>query len=277
MAKKRGIDMSEYQKSSTINYSRLSKSVDFVILRSSRGNKTIDKEFLNHVENCKKHKIPILGVYHFLYTTNTDDARQEAADCISFVKKAGLPKTTIIFADFEYDTVKKAAAKGIKLGKKECVAHTKAFCEYCEKEGYPVGIYSNIDYRKNMYTDALINKYIFWLADYTGGPDYPCEIQQFSSKGRVDGYSGDLDMDYLTATNFSKKKSGTYVVNKKAHMRSNAGIGFNDVIILPKNSVVKCTGFYSKSSAKNVWLYASADVDGKHYEGFIVESKLTKK
>ena len=85
------------------------------------------------------------------------------------VEKAGLGKDTVIFYDFEYDTVKQAKEKGVNLGKNESVAFTKAFCEYVTSHGYK-GIYSNIDYHKNMYTDELISQYIYWLADYTGDP-----------------------------------------------------------------------------------------------------------
>lgn len=116
----------------------------------------------------------------------------------------------MIFYDFEYDTVKQAKEKGVNLGKNECVAFTKAFCEYVTSHGYKAGIYSNIDYYKNMYTDELISQYIYWLADYTGDPDYSCMFHQYTSKGSVDGIAGNVDLDYFygdTAQTESPKKS----------------------------------------------------------------------
>ena len=103
----------------------------------------------------------------------------------------------MIFYDFEYDTVKQAKKKGVNLGKSECITFTKAFCEYVTSHGYKAGIYSNIDYHKNMYTDELISQYIYWLADYTGDPDYPCVFHQYTSKGSVNGIAGNVDLDYF--------------------------------------------------------------------------------
>lgn len=102
----------------------------------------------------------------------------------------------IVFYDFEYDTVKKAKAKGVTLGKNECIAFTKAFCEYVESHGYKAGVYSNIDYHRNMYSDEVLSKYVYWLADYTGSPDYDCAFHQYTSSGTVSGLDGKVDMDY---------------------------------------------------------------------------------
>lgn len=271
---KKGIDISEHQVA--VNYAKVGSQVDFVILRSSYGNNSIDHQFIKHVNGFKKVGTPILGVYHFLYTTSNADAVAEAKNCIKCVERAGLPKSTIIFADFEYDTVTQAKKQGINLGKKECTAHTKAFCEYCEKQGYPVGIYSNIDYHNRMYEQSLLDKYIFWLADYSGEPDFPCEVRQYSSKGRLVGYSGNLDMNTIAANSFSKKNIGSYKVNVKAALRKGAGIKEKKIVTIPKNAVVYCTGFSSKSAAGNKWLYISATVAGKKYEGFVAAKKLVK-
>lgn len=36
-----------------------------------------------------------------------------------------------------------------------------------------------------------------WLADYTGAPDYPSVIQEFTSTRRVNGINGYFDINYL--------------------------------------------------------------------------------
>lgn len=271
---KKGIDVSEHQVG--VNYSAIAKQLDFVIVRSSYGNSNIDKQFLNHVKGFKEAKVPILGVYHFLYTTSVEDAKAEAKFCVECVKKAGLPKSTIIFADFEYDTVDNAKEKGITLGKKECIAHTKAFVEYCEKQGYPVGIYTNIDYHNRMYDKSLLDKYIYWLADYSGNPDFPCELHQYSSKGKLKGYSSNLDMNNMVANTFKPSDKSSYKVTTSAALRKSASITATKLATLKKGTVVNCTGFSSKSSAGNKWLYVSVTIGGKNVEGFVVAKKLTK-
>lgn len=191
---KKGIDISYWQ--DDIDFSKVKKDgIEFVILRSSY-RKKVDSKFHEYVKGCKANNIPILGVYHFSYAMNETAVIEEAKFCISQVKKAGLSKDTIIFFDFEYDTVQKAANAGVTLTPKECNAHTVAFCDYVKSQGYKAGVYANIDYYKNWYSKDVINKYLFWLADYTGEPDYPCLVHQYSSSGKVNGINGKVDMNH---------------------------------------------------------------------------------
>lgn len=212
MAKQKGIDISYWQ--GNVDFSKVKNDgIQFAILREGY-RKTIDENFIDYVTGCKNNGIPVVGVYHFLYSLTEADALAEAKSCVANVKKAGLGKDVIIFADFEYDTVTKAKAKGVTLGKAQCIAHTKTFCEYVESQGYKAGIYTNIDYYKNMYSQDLISKYVFWLAHYTSGnPAYTCAFQQYSSSGKVNGINGNVDMDYyfgeIKQTTTTTKKATT--------------------------------------------------------------------
>lgn len=194
MAKERGIDISTWQ--GNVDFDKVkSAGIQFLILRSSY-RQAVDDKFHKNVAKAKALGIPIRGVYHFSYALNVEQAKQEAAFCISQVESSGLGKDVIIFFDFEYDTIKKAKADGVTLGKTECNAHAKAFCECVTSKGYKAGIYSNIDYYKNMFDHDLLSKYVFWLADWSGEADYPCDYHQYTSKGSVDGINGNVDMDY---------------------------------------------------------------------------------
>ena len=188
MAKERGIDISTWQ--GNVDFDKVkSAGIQFLILRSSY-RQAVDDKFHKNVAKAKALGIPIRGVYHFSYALNVEQAKQEAAFCISQVESSGLGKDVIIFFDFEYDTIKKAKADGVTLGKTECNAHAKAFCECVTSKGYKAGIYSNIDYYKNMFDHDLLSKYVFWLADWSGEADYPCDYHQYTSKGAVDGING---------------------------------------------------------------------------------------
>ena len=210
---KKGIDISYHQGS--INFAQVKKAgIDFAILRSSY-RKTTDTRFFEYAKKCKSAKLPIKGVYHFIYALSETQALAEAQFCISQVKKAGLGKDIYIFADFEYDTVNKAKKAGVTLGKAECNKFTEIFCSYVKSQGYKTGIYTNIDYYKNWYSKSLLSKYPVWLADYEGGPDFACVIQQFTSSGRVAGISGNVDMDhwYGESTGSAKVRSRQAVVD----------------------------------------------------------------
>ena len=191
----KGIDISEWQEN--VDFSKVKKDVDFVILREGYG-QTIDKYFLQYVNGCKKHGITIVGVYHFCYSTSSAEVREEAKSCLKNIENAGLSKDDIVvFFDFEYDTVSKAKKKGINLGKNECILFTHTFCDYVQSKGYKSGVYANLDYVANMYDKETLDKYIFWLADYSGSPDVSCAYHQYSSSGKVSGINGNVDMDYF--------------------------------------------------------------------------------
>lgn len=204
--KKRGIDISVWQ--GNIDAGQIKNSgIDFVIIREGY-RQAIDSKFFDNVRKCKEVGLAVMGVYHFSYALNTEQAKQEARAAVANLQRAGLGKDTIVFFDFEYDTVTKAAAAGVKLGKTECNSHTKAFCETVESLGYRAGIYFNIDYYRNWYDHALLDQYIKWLADWTGEADYPCDFHQYTSKGSVPGISGNVDMNYYYE---KEDKEGTIV------------------------------------------------------------------
>ena len=193
--KVKGIDISKWQ--GDIDFAKVQKDgIEFAILRSSFRH-TTDSKFFDYVKGLNEVNIPIVGVYHFSYALSVAQATSEAKYCIEQVEAAGLDKSTIIFFDFEYDTVKKAKESGVVLKPSDCVAHAAAFCEYVEKQGYPAGIYLNLDYYKNWYTKDILKKYIIWLADYSGDPNYDCHVHQYTSSGKVDGITGNVDLDYL--------------------------------------------------------------------------------
>lgn len=191
---KTGIDISYYQ--GNVDFAKVKQSgIDFVILKSSY-RKATDTRFFEYVKKAMTAELPIFGVYHFIYALNAIQALEEAKYCVKQVEKSGLGKDTYIFADFEYDSVDKAEKAGVKLGVNECNQFTKIFCDYVKSQGYKTGIYTNLDYYKNWYTSEMLKKHQIWLADYDGEPDYACMLQQYTSSGKVNGISGNVDMNH---------------------------------------------------------------------------------
>lgn len=222
----KGIDVSEHQRS--IDYAKVkADDISFVIIRSSLGFSTVDKFFTQNVENAKKTGIPIVGIYHFSYALVKEDAVEEAKFAIDLAKKAGLPKTTIIFYDLEYDNVDRYAksktnhlGKAVTIGKTKASEFAKAFCEEVKKSGYVPGIYANTDYLGRMFTSALIDKYVFWHADYRKGakPDDRATFFQFTSEGIVDGINGKVDInEQLKAVETSAPSEPEKPVAKKSN------------------------------------------------------------
>lgn len=190
----KGIDISKWQGSIDIN--QVKKAVDFVILRTGYS-QHLDARFMQYVVQCKSVELPIVAVYHFSYALSAAAAKKEATFCVEQVEKAGLGKDITIFFDLEYDSVTYAKKKGISIGKHTCIAHTAAFCEEVERLGYKAGVYFNKHYRKSMYDETILDRYVNWLADWTGEADFPCAIHQYASNGQVPGIHGNVDMNYI--------------------------------------------------------------------------------
>ena len=191
---KKGIDISEWQ--TGLDYTHIARQIDFVILREGY-RQTQDRMFATHVAGFKALGTPIIGVYHFLYCTDSDGARKEAESCLRNVKSVGLPKSTRIYCDFEYDTVEKAKAKGVILTPKECNLFTRTFCQTIEAAGYQSGIYTNGDFYVNWYEPSIFEEYELWYAQYGGSKPYrDCLVWQYSETGRLNYCSDNLDMDY---------------------------------------------------------------------------------
>lgn len=192
---KKGIDVSSYQ--GDVDFGKVKASgIDFVIFREGYRTK-IDSRFIENVKKAKEAGLSIAGVYHFSYALTVDGAKEEARSCIKNLEKAGLGKDIIVFFDFEGDTVKKAAEAGVKLGPAECNAHTIAFCEEVKSLGYTPGVYYNINYRNHWYELDVLDKYVKWLADWTGEADYECDYHQYTSNGTVPGINARVDMNYF--------------------------------------------------------------------------------
>lgn len=192
---KKGIDISKWQGS--IDFGKVkADGIEFCIVREGF-RQTIDGNFVGYVKDAKAAGVQVLGIYHFIYIDGATP-EQNAIACANNLKAAGLdPKTTWVFADLEYDTWDKA---GIKATKALCTQYTKEFLDKLKALGCTkLGVYCNIDYYKNYYDWNQLAEYrkYLWLADWSGGPDVDCAIQQTGSAGKVNGISGNVDTDIL--------------------------------------------------------------------------------
>lgn len=230
---KKGIDVSHHQGSIDFQAVKNSNFVEFVILREGC-RMTSDSQFFHNVNGFRSVGIPILGLYHFIYATNKEDAKAEAHSFIDNIRFQGFtPDTGVyLFADFEYDSVNKAQDQyGITLTPVHINEIVYAFCDYCIAAGYEnVGIYTNKDWYKNIYTKELLGDYHVWLADYTGGPDYPCLIQQYSNLGSIPGITGAVDLNELQDDSIFKINEKTSQLRLRSEMvkLAESWIGLNE-------------------------------------------------
>lgn len=189
----KGIDVSSNQ--GKPDWSKVAKSgIKFAILRVHQ--KTgIDGSFEYNYKGCKSNGI-LIGGYKYSYALTPAQAIDEAEDVIAALNGRGLDFP--VFYDLEWTNQR-------KLGKQAIENIAVSFLTRMKKAGYKVGIYCNYDWYKNYLTDAL-KQYDCWIANYPKkGLDngtlqerlrVPVGVGwQYSSKGKVSGISGNVDMD----------------------------------------------------------------------------------
>ena len=191
---KKYIDISYYQ--GTPDFEKVKKEVDGVIIRAGYGQNNIDKKFVRNITECNRLGIPC-GVYWFSYAWTEEMAKKEAQYCLEAIKpyRVELP----VCFDFEYDSVNVAKNSGVTITKKLATSLVHAFCQTIEAAGYYAMNYTNKDYLSR-YFDNTTLRYDLWLAQWPNVPDLNnppdgCGIWQYSSKGKVNGIAGNVDMD----------------------------------------------------------------------------------
>lgn len=187
----KGIDVSSYQ--GNPDWTKVSKSgVKFAILRIHQKSGT-DASFEHNYKGCKSNGI-LIGGYKYSYALTPAQAVDEAENVISVLGGRGLDFP--VFYDLEWSQQR-------SLGKQAIENIAVAFLTRIKKAGYKVGIYCNLDWYNNVLTDAL-KQYDCWIARYPASDNGSVQERlrpnagvgwQYSSKGKVPGISGNVDMD----------------------------------------------------------------------------------
>jgi GH25 family lysozyme M1 (1,4-beta-N-acetylmuramidase) len=189
-----GIDVAKWQ--GVIDWSKVKK--DFAILKVTRQNNSIEESLERNYKGCVANNIPV-GVYRYVYAKTTAEAKAEANGIVNACKGKNIPYG--VWLDMEDKSIKTIGKQALSN-----VIITEA--EILKSAGYDVGIYCNLDWYKNVL-DSKMLKYPFWIARYpkldngsynensTLSPKSFAVAWQYSSKGKVDGIKGNVDMDVL--------------------------------------------------------------------------------
>ena len=190
---KKLIDISYHQ--GNIDFAKVKNDgIDGVIIRTGYGAGTIDKKFKEYIEACKKSGLPV-GIYWFSYAYSVGMATNEAKACVAAIKAYDI--SLPVFFDWEYDSMNYAKKHGVNPTKNLITQMTLAFCEVVAGAGYKAGYYFNEDYRKNFFNETKLARFCTWYARYTSAEQKGYDIWQYSSKGHVNGISGNVDLDWL--------------------------------------------------------------------------------
>ena len=183
---KKGIDVSQWQ--GDINWGAV--NADFAILRAGYGREKsqIDTKFEQNYKNAKAVGMP-LGAYWYSYAMSPDEARIEARVFMDIIR--GKQFEYPVYFDVEEN-------KALALGRDRVSDIINAFLEEMEKNGYFAGLYMSASHLTNLTTQYVKDRYAIWVAHYgVNKTTYTGQygMWQYSSTGRVNGISGNVDMN----------------------------------------------------------------------------------
>lgn len=192
----KGIDVSKHN--GTIDWNKVKASgIKFAIIRGGFGNTTVDPQFKANIEGAIAAGVDV-GVYWFSYAINTTKAKEEANKCLEVLKPYKDKIKYPVFFDFEYDSVNYAKKQGVSVTKTMASNMAKAFLQQVKSSGYKVGIYTNLDFSNNYFSSEVLSTYDTWIAQYNSKCTYSGKyvMWQYSESGKVDGISGNVDLNY---------------------------------------------------------------------------------
>lgn len=191
----KGIDVSSHN--GAIDWDKVrAAGTEFAILRAGYGKYASqqDSRFAANAEGALAAGVAC-GAYWFSYALTPDDAREEAQLCAQVLGPYRGRFSFPVWYDYEYDSERYSEEHGVTPNKELRTQLAVAFCAELERLGWRAGVYTNLDYIKNRLDLSRLTAWELWLADYTGGPDVKCGMQQTGSTGRIDGVDGNVDTD----------------------------------------------------------------------------------
>lgn len=189
-----GIDVSKHN--GNIDWNAVKNSgVSYVIIRCgyrgySTGVLVEDPKFRSNIQGAKAAGLKV-GAYFFSQAVNEVEAVEEASMAIDLVKGYGLNYP--LFLDVEGSG---GRADGISRDTRTAVC--KTFCQTVQNSGIQAGVYANKTWFSEKINTGSLTSYKLWLAQYASAPTYTAtryDLWQYSSKGKVSGISGNVDMN----------------------------------------------------------------------------------
>ena len=194
------IDVSEWQ--GDIDWAKAkADGVEGVIIRLGYGEgNNADKKARRNISECKRLGIPF-GIYWYSYADTPSIAKEEGADVVAKLKQFGVNPSDLAYPVY-YD-LEKWTWEGHQPPTDPNVYNNIVNNWYSalQSAGYKnLGVYSYTSYLQGPLKHADIYAKTTWVAQYgarMGFDSFPTNSRgwQYTSSGKVDGISGNVDMN----------------------------------------------------------------------------------
>jgi GH25 family lysozyme M1 (1,4-beta-N-acetylmuramidase) len=201
-----GLDCSKYQKDITWSKAKVA-GIDFAIVKITEGSTYHEDNIYNvkaRIMDAQKNKIKI-GYYHFARPSDNPNPEQDALEevqnvlgHIGYLPKAQLPLALDIEA---YSTTNIWDNKVDHMNR-----FIQTFIDKLKERNIDVIIYSYKSFL-DINSSPIFGQYPLWIAAYLNNPEVNLpvipigwnewQIWQFTEKGQVNGYNGDIDLNIM--------------------------------------------------------------------------------
>lgn len=192
----KGIDVSCWQ--NKIDWVKVKAAgIEFAMIRAGFGNDAsqIDSHFKENIEGALAVGIQV-GVTWMSYAVSIADAVKEAVACMKIITPYSGKISFPVAFDWEYASENYFVKQtGRHPTDQEISNFVVSFCKEMGVGCWYACNYQNLDYTFHKLNSSIVKDIDKWLADYVGGPDVPCGMQQTASDGRVDGITTNVDTD----------------------------------------------------------------------------------
>lgn len=202
-----GIDVSSYQ--NLIDWKKVKEDgIEFAILKIIRKDLNPDNQFENNWKGCTEARIPIHGVYNYSYATTVAKAKLDANKVLEILNG----RKTRVYLDVE-DVCQKGLGKLL-------IDIINSYSEIIKGAGLEFGVYTGLSFYNSYIKPFGVLDCPLWVAKYyqntgsfveTNKPNVEGMVGwQFTSKGKVEGINGNVDMNVL----YEEGEKMEYYANK---------------------------------------------------------------
>ncbi len=218
-----GIDVSKWQ--GEIDWNKVKAAgIDYAFIRvgyrgygpaGTLNENTKDEYYDTNMKNAEAAGVKV-GVYIFSQAITKAEAKAEAQYILNHL---GNYKVTMpLIMDYEYasDSSTGGRLKTANLSKEAATDICLAFCETISAAGYTPMVYANKSMLENQLNASKISAlYPIWLANYTTNTTYggAFDYWQYSSSGKVNGISGNVDMNFYYASSWEAASPDTVSIS----------------------------------------------------------------
>lgn len=191
----RGIDVSE--NNGVVDWGAVkANGFDFAIIRIGYGRGNLDSEFYNNVNGAINAGLAI-GVYHYSYAMNEENAADEAEFVLNTLNDAGLTADKLpmgVWFDME-DADDYKANRGMPTSQ-QLTNICSVFINKLWQAGYVnTGLYASYDWLVNVLDISQLGGCAIWCAQLNNQCDYEgADLWQYTFSENIEGKEFDADL-----------------------------------------------------------------------------------